>query len=220
MKLSLTILALTILVSASANADTCVLYMASDDYGECGWSQAPFVYNSSEFPAGACAAVDGSWTKVTSGQGWVDCSWNPQPDDGNSSWPVEWTETYTKPVGGGGSCTSPRYPPGWQAWTDAAVTAGSTKLSATHINQLRNNINLMRTDAGLAVCAWTDPTITSNVTKIRKVHIDEIRTCISQVYTACGQGAPAFTDAVITAGTTKIKKIHLDELRSATQNAP
>lgn len=117
-------------------------------------------------------------------------------------------------------CTSPRYPAGWQSWTDATITAGTTKIRKAHIDELRTNVNLMRADAGLAACSWTDPVITAGVTKIRKAHFDELRSCIAEVYTTCGQAAPIWTDPVVTAGATKRRKIHLDELRTVTANAP
>ena len=126
------------------------------------------------------------------------------------------TEYWTKSL----SCSSPRYPAGWASFTDPTITVGSTKIRATHITDLRTDINLMRADAGLAACSWTDPTISASSTKIRKVHFDEMRTCISQVYTTCGYAAPTFTDASITAGSTKIRAVHLNELRTFTQNAP
>ena len=127
------------------------------------------------------------------------------------------TEYWTKTTG---VCSSPRYPAGWASFTDPTITVGSTKIRATHITDLRTDINLMRADAGLAACSWTDPTISASSTKIRKVHFDEMRTCISQVYTTCGYAAPTFTDASITAGSTKIRAVHLNELRTFTQNAP
>lgn len=211
---------LLLLVPSFAGADTCVQFVAVDDWGECGWPSDPFVVSQTEDPPGACTTVDGvTWSITTSNVGWVDCSWVSQPDSGNNSWPSVWTTTYTKNAAGG-TCTSPRYPPGWQAWTDAAVTAGSTKIKAAHVNELRTNINLMRANAGLAACAWTDPAITAGTTKIRKIHFDELRTCISQVYTTCGSPAPIFTDAVIIAGSTTLNKTHIDQLRSATSNAP
>lgn len=118
------------------------------------------------------------------------------------------------------SCTSPRYPSGWQAWTDAPITAGTTSLKGVHVNELRTNINLMRTDAALGACSWTDPILPTTGIAIRKVHIDELRSCVSEVYTKCGKTAPLFTDPTITPGVTPAKAIHINELRTVTGNAP
>jgi len=214
-----TLMFLLLLIPSLSFADTCVQNIAVDDYGECGWPSDPFVVSQTEDPPGACITINGTtWNITTSNAGWVNCSWVSQPDGGNSTWPAVWTVTYTKAAEG--TCTSPRYPPGWVAWTDAVVAAGSTKIKAAHVNELRTNINLMRANAGLAACAWTDPVITTGTTKIRKIHFDELRTCIGQVYTTCGSPAPVFTDAAITAGSTTLKKTHIDQLRSATANAP
>lgn len=117
-------------------------------------------------------------------------------------------------------CTSPRYPAGWQTWTDSTITAGATQIKGTHITELRTNINLMRVDSGLAACSWTDPVLSATSIAVRKVHIDEMRACISAVYTTCGQAVPTFTDSTITSGTTPIKAVHINEIRTVTGNAP
>lgn len=105
-------------------------------------------------------------------------------------------------------------------WTDPTITANSTPVRAVHMSELRNQINALRADAGLAACVWTDAAIAANATLIRKAHVVEMRSCLSQVFTTCQKPAPAFTDPTITANNTRVRKIHVDELRSAVVAAP
>lgn len=113
-------------------------------------------------------------------------------------------------------CTNQAIP----AFTDSTITPGATKIRATHINELRTQINNKRDDALLTAFGWTDSTITPGTTKIRATHISELRTAIQQVYQACGQVLPVFTDPTITPGSTKIRATHINELRNATTLAP
>lgn len=105
-------------------------------------------------------------------------------------------------------------------FTDPVLTPGSSKIRATHINELRTQINNKRDDALLTAFGWTDSTITPGVTKIRATHLSEMRNAINQVYQTCGQPLPVFTDPIITPGATKIRATHINELRNATTSAP
>lgn len=132
-------------------------------------------------------------------------------DPNNQQWRIEKREIVTTPICTGSVSI---------AWTDANIIAGTTKIRAVHINELRANTNLRRQDAGLTDYTWTDSTLTTGTTKIKTAHLQEIRNAISEVYTTCGQTTPTFTDSTLTAGATKIRKTHIDELRSAISSAP
>ncbi|HCE68173.1 MAG: hypothetical protein A2X82_15445 [Geobacteraceae bacterium GWC2_55_20] len=203
---------------ATAAPAQCVTDWRVDSWSECGWGATPIligiVYES---PAGACSLDHTGWNETTAFLGWINCSGVPQPDDGNFTNPETWRSTLIEP----GFCNSPRYPAGYfTAYTDATITAGSSKFRAAHITELRINIDLMRADAGLANFSWTDPILKIGITRVKKVHIDELRTAIAEVYTTCGTAAPVFSDASITTGITKIKAAHINELRAAVDNAP
>lgn len=146
---------------------------------------------------------------------------NSGPSTLGTSGTIRVVKSAACPSGGilsGGMCICTG--PASVAWTDAVVTANSTKVRKIHIDELRAETDVRRVDAGLSSFAWTDATLTASTTKIRKVHIDELRSAIGQVYTACGQSAPTYTDPTITAGSTLIRATHITELRSAVSNAP
>ncbi|HYC60708.1 MAG TPA: Calx-beta domain-containing protein [Thermoanaerobaculia bacterium] len=63
-------------------------------------------------------------------------------------------------------------------FTDATLTAGSTKPKAVHIAELRMALDAARAAIGLAALSYTDPTITAQSTKIKAAHIAELRSGI------------------------------------------
>lgn len=145
------------------------------------------------------------------GSGIYIVGYTSNPSALDTSWRIEKREIVTTPI-----CTGPVS----VSWTDSNIIAGTTRIRAVHINELRANTNLRRQDAGLTDYTWTDSTLATGTTKIKTAHLQEIRNAVSEVYTTCGQTAPVFTDSTITAGATKARKVHIDELRNAISNAP
>ncbi len=68
------------------------------------------------------------------------------------------------------------------SWIDSDLTAGSTRIRATHINELRTKINTMRGYYGLTAYSWAE-TITAGSTSLRgwAEHIAEIQAAIDEV---------------------------------------
>jgi Beta-propeller repeat len=106
------------------------------------------------------------------------------------------------------------------SFTDPTLTSGTTLIRAVHVNELRSDVNQLRSDAGLAAYSFTDPTLTPGTTLIRAVHINDLRTALAAVYTACSSTAPTYTDATLTPGSSLIRAIDISQLRTNVQNAP
>jgi hypothetical protein len=100
------------------------------------------------------------------------------------------------------------------AFTDSALTAGTSMIKALHITELRTRINGLRARYSLAPVSFTDPTLTAGTTMIRALHIVELRTALGEVYTAAGATPPTYTDPSLAAGLT-VKAVHIAELRAA-----
>jgi hypothetical protein len=98
-------------------------------------------------------------------------------------------------------------------FTDDPLIAGSTRVKAVHLTQLRTAVNAVRVAAGLAPAAWTDPTIT-NTTRIKAAHINELRNALTPALANLGKTA-AYTDAL--ASGSRIKAVHFQELRNLTK---
>lgn len=96
------------------------------------------------------------------------------------------------------------------AFTDPAITAGSTAIRATHVQELRNAVNRYRQHYGLAAKSFTDPTLSASSTGIRKIHVDELRAQMDYLHKQTFN----WTDPTITAGVTPVRKVHMDQLRS------
>jgi len=101
-----------------------------------------------------------------------------------------------------------------KTYTDDPITAQSTSIKATHITELRQAINTLRSNNSLSAFTFTDSTLTAGSTQVRKVHITELRTALDGVYDAQSKTRPTYTDSTITAGQTTIKKAHIAEIRS------
>jgi len=104
------------------------------------------------------------------------------------------------------------------SWTDSTITAGTTKIRKTHIDELRTAASNEEVRRGGGSISWSE-TITADVTKARKTHVDELRDACQLINdTDCStdtQPATSWTeDPIITAGTTKVRKPHIDELRA------
>ena len=90
-----------------------------------------------------------------------------------------------------------------------------TLVKAAHFVELRQAINTLRTNHGLAAFVFSDPTLAPGSTVVRASHLAELRTALNDVYGALGRPAPAYTDPAITAGLTVIKRVHIVEIRAA-----
>lgn len=101
-----------------------------------------------------------------------------------------------------------------QPFTDNPLSPQVTRVKAVHITELRNAINTLRSQAGLAVFTFTDPTLTTGTTPVKAVHITELRTALDAVYDALGRARPIYTDATLVGGST-VKAVHISELRTA-----
>ena len=108
---------------------------------------------------------------------------------------------------------------GTPTFTDDPLVAGSTKIKAVHITELRDAINQLRTRAGLSAATWTDAQLTAGSTAITAVHITEMRARLDEARTALGLSNPTYTDPTLTVGSTSIKAIHLQELRDRIRGA-
>lgn len=100
-----------------------------------------------------------------------------------------------------------------RTFTDATLTAGTTTVSAVHILELRERIDALRANAGLAAYAYAD-TITVGGTLIRAQHIIDLRAALTAVYVARSLTPPTFDDASLAAGAA-IRAVHITQLRTA-----
>jgi len=111
--------------------------------------------------------------------------------------------------------------PAYTTWSvdNPRVASGTTAIKALHITELRDRINDLQTDAGLATTTWTDgSSLTGIATKAQ--HINEMRGALNGVYSTCGQPAITWTDhPTVTTGVTPIRAQHLNELRQYVEQA-
>ena len=90
-------------------------------------------------------------------------------------------------------------------FTDNPLAAGSTRVKALHITELRTAINTYRASVGLGAYSWT--TISAG-SVIRASHITEMRTALTQAIPSA-----AFTDPALPVGMA-IKTAHIQQLRN------
>ena len=100
-------------------------------------------------------------------------------------------------------------------FTDDPLQRGVTRVKATHVLELRQQIDLLRTRNGLAAFAWTDPTLVPGHTVPRALHISDMRTALGGVYDALGLIAPTYSHPVISPGTATMTAAEFSELRAA-----
>ncbi len=93
-------------------------------------------------------------------------------------------------------------------FTDDPLVAGTTRVKALHITELRTAINTKRTQAGLGAFSWSAAPVSGG--PILASHIAELRTALA----ALGVTAN-YTDPTLTPGTTRIKAVHIQELRDS-----
>ena len=98
---------------------------------------------------------------------------------------------------------------------DDPLVLGVTPIKAVHFTELRERINVLRQEAGLARFDWTDPVLQAGVTGVRLTHLLELRSALAAAYRAAGRSAPGWTDASPASGSTPIRAAHVTELRAA-----
>jgi hypothetical protein len=94
-------------------------------------------------------------------------------------------------------------------FTDDPLVAGTTRVKAQHITELRTAINNYRSFAGLTAYSWTTSVAAGAV--IGAAQVAELRTALTPALTALSRTA-TYTDTL--AGGVRIKAIHLQELRN------
>jgi len=105
------------------------------------------------------------------------------------------------------------------SFTDPTLVAGASPVRAVHLNELRANINALRTLYGLSTIAWTDGTLGAGAI-VKGVHLTEMRSALHSVYQTAGAAPPSYTDPSITAGATLITVAHINQLRAAVMGTP
>ncbi|HYH07155.1 MAG TPA: DUF6531 domain-containing protein [Thermoanaerobaculia bacterium] len=96
-------------------------------------------------------------------------------------------------------------------YTNDPLVARQTLALRTHITELRNAVNLVRQQAGLAGFAWTDP----QPAGVRGVYIRELRVALEQAFTSLHRPLPAWSEPIVAGGL--LKGSHLQEIRDATR---
>jgi hypothetical protein len=98
-------------------------------------------------------------------------------------------------------------------FTDSALTPMSTVIRLVHVTELRERIDVLRTQENLGGFPWSDPGLAAG-SVIRAQHIVDLREALAGVYSARGLSPPAYTDPDLTVGRV-IKATHIEELRGA-----
>lgn len=88
---------------------------------------------------------------------------------------------------------------------------------AVHLQDLRNEANLLRGAAGLPAATFTDPNPYEKV--VRAVHFNQLRTAIDQARATIGLTPTAWAEPIV-AGVTLIKQSHRNEIRNAATETP
>ncbi len=105
-----------------------------------------------------------------------------------------------------------------KTYTDDPITSQSTLIKAAHITDLRQAINTLRSNNGLATASFTNSTLTAGSSQVRVGDITELRSALDDVYVVQGKAKPTYTDSTIASGQTTIKKAHIAEIRSAVKD--
>lgn len=95
-------------------------------------------------------------------------------------------------------------------FTDDPLVAGTTKIKATHLTELRLAVNAVRATAGLSSMSFSAPAPASEVV-VRGTSILELRTAIDAARATLGLSAMSYTDPALTT----IKAVHVQQLRNA-----
>ncbi|HYS52873.1 MAG TPA: hypothetical protein VER58_03785 [Thermoanaerobaculia bacterium] len=95
-------------------------------------------------------------------------------------------------------------------FTNDPLVVQTTPITATHLTELRNVTNALRTLAGLGGASFTDPSPSGVV--IKAVHITEIRTNLDAAMSVLGLTTGGYTDGSL-AGVV-VKAVHFQEIRN------
>ena len=153
----------------------------------------------SSAPGVASVSVSGSTVTVTPLSAGTSLVTVTATDRGGSNTPA--TQTFTAIV--------------QRPFTDHPLVPGVTPVKAVHFTELRDRIDVLRREAGLAPFAWTDRVLTAGVTPVRLAHLLELRSALGDAYAAAGRSVPGWTDAAPAGGATPVRAVHLMELRAA-----
>ena len=100
-------------------------------------------------------------------------------------------------------------PPPVPTFTDDPLVAGTTRVKAAHITELRTAINNYRTWSNLSAATWS--TTVNSATVITAAHINELRTALTPALTANSRVA-TYTDTL--SNVVRVKAVHIQELRN------
>ncbi|MGZ7040798.1 MAG: hypothetical protein ACXVH7_03295, partial [Thermoanaerobaculia bacterium] len=102
-------------------------------------------------------------------------------------------------------------------FTDPTLVAGTTRVKAVHLTQLRTAVNAVRQLAGLAAPSYTDPAITAGVTIVKAAHVTELRTALNAARSALSLPPISYSHPTLTVRVTLISATDINELRNGTQ---
>jgi exo-beta-1,3-glucanase (GH17 family) len=103
-------------------------------------------------------------------------------------------------------------------FTDETLIPRLTPIRATHVLELRDAVNALRSSALLPPATFTDASLTS--VRVKAVHVNELRSSLDGARSALGLASQSYAHA-IAANTTPVRAIDLDELRTGvTGSAP
>jgi len=112
-------------------------------------------------------------------------------------------------------------PSGWSSvdlmtaisFTDDPLVAGTTRIRVSHLTELRDAVNAVRTLAGMMQTTFTDPAPAG--VRIRALHLTELRQALAPARSALGLPSLAFTNDPLQANVSRLKAIDFSELREA-----
>ena len=142
-----------LLITLGADPDGQAMALLADGYTPSG--NAPFAANRRLILRKATSAAAGS----------VTASIAAADTQGAQSDPVTWV----------GTCAA-------LSWIDGDLIAGTTRIRAAHMNELRTKINTQRSYYGLDAYAWKE-TITAGATSLRgwAEHITELQEAVAEI---------------------------------------
>lgn len=98
-------------------------------------------------------------------------------------------------------------------FTDDPLSAGTTRIKAVHVMQLRTAVVAVQALAGQTAATFTDPALGAG-TAAKRVHLVELRTALDAARSALGLAAIAHPDPAITSGVTPIRASQWTALRN------
>jgi beta-lactamase superfamily II metal-dependent hydrolase len=96
------------------------------------------------------------------------------------------------------------------AFTDAALSSGTTTIRAVHYLELRTAVNAVRAAAGLSAFTFTDPSLAGM--PVKAIHLGELRTALDAARAVIGTPAVTYGNTV-TPGATPVRAAGILELR-------